>query len=396
MKDKIVEYEILALDPKEESKAKSAKAVAHGFLGVSDLWSDAIVDSKKARIDDGSVHLQVAVVEKDANGDEATARNGYFLKLKGPLERVGSMREGILAHLHGSKFSPLYVLRDEVSEEISRELYPLLYQVENALRRYLIKFMSTRIGSDWWDSTVSNEVSTKAKQRKKNERVFSAYINNETYLIDFGELGELVFAQTSGFVTREDIIEKITRMKETPEAVKEIKSQVQTNYQRFFKETFADVGFQDRWKKFEKIRNKIAHCNLFTLEDLEAGRELAKELSGIIEKADSKTQTVEITSQEREAIQERVIERSARESEITEELLLTELEEQEAKFKRTHPDGFVGLNRFMNIHLGQRGFDHYSVKDLCEKLEQDGKVEIYHVHQPGSEFSTAAIRVKRK
>ena len=183
-------------------------------------------------------------------------------------------------------------------------------------------------------------------------------------------------------------------MKETPEAVKLLKAEVQTNYQRFFKETFADMGFQDRWRKFEKIRNKIAHCNLFTLDDLDDGRDLAKEILDIVAKADSSTQTVEITSKEREAIQERVLERSDREDSITEEILLAELQKEEARFSKLS-DGFVGLTRFMNIHLGSKGYDHYSVKDLCERLGLEGKIEIYHVPQKGSEFETAAIRTNR-
>ena len=391
MKEKTFEFEVLALDPESRSKAKTAVALAHGFIAVSDLWNQPTIKKGTARIDDTETHLQVVAVDKDGGNNEDSTKNGYYLVLEGPLERIERMREGILAHLHDSKFKPLYVLKDTVSEEISKELYPLLYQVENSLRRYLIKFMSTRIGHDWWDSTVTNEVSTKAKMRKRNERVFSSYINNETYLIDFGELGEIIFAQTSGFVTREDIVEKITRMKESSEAVKELKSQVQTNYQRFFKENFADAGFQDLWRGFEKIRNKIAHSNLFTIEDLTEGKKLAEELLRIIEHADSENQTVEITNQEREAIQERVMERSHKTTEVTEEVFLSELKSEEEYFNQID-NGFVGLARFTNIHLGTKGYDYYSVRDVCRALKDKGKIEIYYVPNEGSEFDTAAIK----
>ncbi len=393
MKTSEIYFEVLALDPKGESRAKSVKSLAHAVGGVSELWKDSSVDGNTGRIDDGDVHLQISEVEKQDDGDEDAAKNSYFLILQGPLDRIGRMRENLLSFLSDNKFSPLYVLKDEVSEEVSKELYPHLYKVENALRRYLIKFMATRIGANWWEITVSGEVSTKAKMRKKNDRVFGAYVNNDAYLIDFGELGEIVFAQTSGFVTREDIVEKVSRLKETPEAVKELKAEIQTNYQRFFKESFADKEFRGKWKEFEKLRNKISHCNLFTLDDLENGRVLATELLEIINNADQNTQSISITTQERESIQERVLDRSTRDDEITEEIFLEELHNEESHFKNK-PNGFVGLSRFMNIHLGSLGYDHYSIKNMCEILDEKGGIEIYHVDNPDSEFKTAAIRSK--
>jgi hypothetical protein len=36
---------------------------------------------------------------------------------------------------------------------------------------------------------------------------------------------------------------------------------------------------------------------------------------------------------------------------------------------------------------------YYSVADMCSRLEQEGKIEIYHVPQPGSDRQTAAIRI---
>lgn len=390
----IINFEILALDPKGQCKAKSPKALTHALLGVSALWESPSINAKSATIDDGPVQLRVVAAQHGEGSDDATARTGYFLMLTGPLDRVGEMREGLLSHLKDAAFSPLYVLQDQVSSEIAKELYPRIYEVENALRKYLIKFMSTRIGADWWDTTVTNEVSTKAKMRKKNDPAFGPYLNNDAYLIDFGELGEIIFAQTSGYVTRDDIILKISHMKETPEAVKMLKAEVQTNYQRFFRETFADKGFQDRWRKLEKIRNKVAHCNLFALEDLREGRDLASELLDIITRADEENQKVEITSQEREAIQEQVLARSARDNSVTEQIFLSELRAEEARFKKRQPAGFVGYSRFLNIHLGSKGFDYFSIKDLCAKLEIEGKIEIYHVPQKDSEFPTAAIRSK--
>ena len=42
---------------------------------------------------------------------------------------------------------------------------------------------------------------------------------------------------------------------------------LETNYIKFFQDTFKDKGFQDKWTQLEEIRHKVAHSNLFTIED---------------------------------------------------------------------------------------------------------------------------------
>jgi len=82
------------------------------------------------------------------------------------------LRKSVTQYLKSQNFDSLYVLIDQASERIACELYPLIYQVENLLRQYLIKFMVTRLGPNWWDATATSEWSQKVRQRKNNEIVF--------------------------------------------------------------------------------------------------------------------------------------------------------------------------------------------------------------------------------
>lgn len=389
----ILKYEILALDPSEKTRCENAPSLLYMIRGFTSLWNEPTVREHDFQIVDGSTVLAVGEVkpptEEDSVTDAAFGR-AYIVSLHGRFDDIEPVRQPLTGFLKDQEFQLLYVLKDEVSEFIACQLYPHLYRIENLLRGYLIKFMSTRIGPTWWEVTVSREMTDKVKMRKKNERVFGKHVENSAYLVDFGELGEIIYEQSSGFVTREDIIKRINNLPETPEAIKDFKAELQTNYQKFFRESFADKDFKDKWKTFETLRNKIAHGNLFTAEDLRMGQQLAKEITDIITAADAQTEHLVITRKERDAIKDTVIERSSPWMDISEDQFLAQLEDQERYFERS--GGFVGLARFVKFHLGGLGYDFRSSYELAQRLEAQNRVEIYHVENPHDDHPTAAVR----
>jgi hypothetical protein len=272
--------------------------------------------------------------------------------------------------------------------------------------------MTTRFGGTWWKLNASKEMDDKAKMRKKNEVVFGKLIDNSAFLIDFDELGELIFEQTSGFLTREDIENRVTQLPETIEALRALKTDLQSNYHKFFKSAFADRDFKAKWNKWEYLRNKIAHTNLFTMEDLDDGKKVAAEIIEIITAAEQSKEQPVVTQSEREAMQEQVIAKtekndviiSPQPSEpvpsplsevITDQDFLSELAQQESYYQ-TRPDGFVGLARFIRFHLAELGFDESSARSTLQRLQLERKIEVYYVPNPyDSASKTAAVRTVR-
>jgi len=386
-------YELLALDPTESTRCQTAPALLHRLCGCSDLWKSPQLREDVFQIEDGSTILHVGFVQRPRQGDAETLDVSlgrvFIVTLKGEYEAIEPMRQPLTAYLHDEKFDHLYVLRDDISRRIACQLYPHLYRIENQLRGYLIKFMSTKVGPKWWEVTVSGDTSDKVKMRRKNERVFSKYVEASAYLIDFDELGKIIYEQSTGNVTKEDILKRITSLPETPEAIKQLKQNLQTNYQKLFKESFADKEFREKWREFEYLRNKIAHGNLFTAYDLQRGEELAGAITEMIGDADQKTEDLVLTQKEREAIQESAVERSHMPGVISEEEFLSKLESFERRF---HPKGgFVGLALFLRYLTGL-GFNYLASKDLVGQLQDEKKVEVYSVSNPEGEFDTSAIR----
>jgi uncharacterized protein with HEPN domain len=248
-------------------------------------------------------------------------------------------------------------------------------------------------------------MSNKAKIGKKNEVDFGRHVDNSAFLIDFDELGELVYEQSSGFLTRDDIVNRVTSLEDSVQALHSLKQELGTNYQKYFRKAFADRDFKSKWKNWEGLRNKIAHNNLFTNEDLIRGTELAKEIITIITDADQSTEKLEITQGEREARQEQVIAKTddaatlppqsdesvSLRKEITESEFLSELRDQESFYEK-RLDGFVGLTRFIRFHLAELGYGERSSRLVTARLKQSGKIEVYYVDNPYSSNTTAALR----
>lgn len=386
-------YQLLSLDPSSKTRCEDATSLLYLLRGFTALWDSPDIDEDECRLVDGDTSLLIVEAAPDqTDGEDSESDRAFILTLTGSYDAIEPKREPLASFLRDSDFSLLYVLKDEVSEHIACRLYPYLYRIENLLRGYLIRFMATRIGPKWWELTASTEMDDKAKMRKKNERVFGKHIENSAFLIDFDELGELVYKQSSGFLTRDDIVNRVANLAETPEAIKGLKQELRSNYDKLFKEAFADKGFKDKWKQFETLRNKIAHNNLFTAEDLDKGETLATDLTEIITSADDEAQKLVISADEREAIKEQVA-RSAtwQTKDLTEQVFFEELDKALAFAEEQ--GRFVGLTHFTNNALIPQGYSYFACHSMIDRLSDRGALDVYYVPNPTNpQHETAALR----
>jgi hypothetical protein len=250
--------------------------------------------------------------------------------------------------------------------------------------------MSTRIGPRWWEATASGEWRKKVSERKNNETVFSKYVDSNAYLIDFSDLGKMVYEQSSGFNSKDDVIRKITECDETPEAIKRLKEELKSNYQKFFKQHFRDNDFQQKWEKLQWYRNKVAHNNLFVDEDAVTAKEIAASLLAIIKTASDEIPNIQIEEAERAAIRESIVEKGLAFEVVTEEKFMYELARAEQYFDE--PGKYVGLSHFIKGHLGPMGYDYASSYSVAEKLQALGRLEFYKAKHPTDEYEVTAVR----
>jgi len=332
-------------------------------------------------------HVTVQAIEEDR---ELTGivNKAFVVRMEGSFDALEPRRRLLAQHLKQQSFECVYILIDDVSRVIAQKLYPDIYDVENRLRSYLIQFMTVRLGPRWWDITATGEIKQKVQQRRNNELVFGQHIDNRAYLIDFSDLGRFIYAHSSGYSSKEEIVQQLDSC-DTIDALSTLKTLLQTNYQRFFKETFKDRGFQAKWESLEKLRHRVAHNSLFLEQDLIDGAKLCGELKDIIKSAEDAIREVAFTAEEREAIRGSFVAEGYFDV-LTREKFLDELARCESRYN--WDDAFVGLKQFVKDHLGTEGYDYHSSYELAEQLRNDGIVEFYQVDNSDTGSRVTAIR----
>lgn len=386
-------FEFLILDTENKSAIQSESNLLHSLLSNGSLWdkSNPNIETAKLKITEGKTQIIASKVKAEADISEKAKI--FSLKIESNYDWLEPKRILILDFLKRQNFNHLYVLLDEVSEQIANQLYPFVYQVENLLRAYIVKFMTTRLGPKWWDITATNELNNKVRQRQNNDKIFNKdIVDNKAYLIDFGDLGEIIYSHSSGFTSKEDILKKITELEETSEAIQKFKEELKSNYQKFFKESFSDQKFQEKWQYLEKIRHKVAHNGLFINHDLEEGRIISQALIEIINNAINSIDKISLSSEEIDAIQKSFVQSQGFSDDISDDEFINQLKKAEEHYSQFE-DGFVGLSRFID-HLKSSGFHPYSTNKAIKRLEFSRKIEVYHEPNPyDSNNPTAAIRL---
>ncbi|MEH2295344.1 hypothetical protein [Nostoc sp.] len=385
-------FEVLCVDPQNKTVLQESQNVIHVLFANSTLWQSPSLTgiSQNLEIRDEDISLTVAKLEIESTS-ESLLKRAFSVRCSGSYERLEKVRLPVCQYLKSQGFEFVYILLDEISEFIAQQIYPSINRVENRLRKYIIKFFVTKLGPNWWEVTADAEMKKKASQRKNNETIFGSVIDNKVYLIDFGELGKIVYQQSSGYISREDIIRKVLEIESSENAVDRLKEELQSNYTKFFRETFKDQDFQHQWEKLEKLRHKVAHNNLFTNDDLQNCQRLATSLLKTIEDANLKIETIAFSADDLETIKSNIIEVADPYKVISEEELLNHLRERQEHYFRTN--GFVGLASFVKNYLGLIGYDYSASYSVIKQLEQQEKAEVYHIDGPNG-FRVAAVRLK--
>lgn len=376
-----LKFEILCVDSSNSSKVQNREQLLYSLASNSDLWSSPHLNQLKYEIDGND--LSVAVRQVDATrASEFVPQRAFLINAEGEFDALENFRLPLVTHLKTQNIGLVYILKDEISETIAREIYPLINKIESRLRGYLIKFFVTKLGPDWWRLTADAEMRKKAYERRNNEIVFSKFVDNNAYLIDFAEIGKIVYTQSSGFLDKEAIVERVMKLEPTAEAIEALQRDLETNYSKFFKETFKDNDFQAKWIQLAGIRHKVAHSNLFTKDDLDAAKEIYESLRKIIEIADEGIDDVVFSQDETIAVEEVLSENLPQPedyrfpfSPIDEATLLRELATREEYSNKR--GGYVGLGHFVTMHLGPMEYDYAASFDVINSLVRRGIIEIY-------------------
>ncbi len=429
-------FEILAIDKYGNAEISTESSMVHGLLFMESLWEtpeDQSNESKhQYRIHDSASGIDVIIQSVDTSNTLNDLIESAFLinVWSSNFEQLEKFRFKLIKHLKAKlSFSNIKVLKDDVSAKIAVDIYPLVNEVENALRRYITKFFTLKIGVNWWTTNFPKQLIDKIKVRKENDNIFSGFVDLDVSLIDFNDLGEVIYKHVAGFNKQENILNKIM-LANSPEDFMKLKGDLQTNYNKFFKTAFQDNYFEKKWRELFSIRNKVAHNIYFSIDELNKAKVLHDELMYIISNAESGIDEFRFSITEQEAIREATIEafedsdfklgklnseskvglkvlgkinlNQTMEDEenengkiITEEQLLRELDKSETITANNDNFQYLGLRNFVTRILANKGYAMGPTYALVNILKDKGVIEIYEIIDENVDWPVKAIRIKR-
>lgn len=418
-------FELLCIEPLEHD-IQSENSLLKALSFSNKLWNGnepkEVGGKGVFALTDSKLHITLFLKAFDTSKMLTDYSEGAFIvHAEGKdFDAMEAFRLRLLRHLKTTlQFNEIRILSDDISTSIANRLYPEINGVESLLRRYLTKFFTQRVGLNWWETSATKVMLDKAKSRSEKKDDFSELIKEDVSLVDFDDLGELIYKQTSGFNHPEKIIQKILSIKSADE-LQHLQSELQGNYTKYFKDFFQDKHFEPRWRELYRIRNKVAHQGIFFAYDLERGLQLSAALIEIITQAEQNIDELVFSIEEKEAIRNAAIEAAEDQAErglntiestpenyyrgglqglkvmgkiplpekeryITEDELLDELElALNAKYNY-----YVGLKWFVTTYLKGKHYTVTASYALINILVDKGQVEMYDVRTNDGYFIKA-------
>jgi hypothetical protein len=248
-------------------------------------------------------------------------------------------------------------LWDDLSFVCSKQAYPLIYEVENLMRKLITKFMVINVGAQW----AIDSGSEKLRQPKKGSTSTGDELD-VLYNLDFIELTEVLLARYKPKISDEDLTkthQKIFKAKASTELdLNNLKNIVQLSiWDKYFSDLtqYDAKKLKKNWHKLYLLRCKIAHNNFLDEDEYQQIINLAKELKKPLQNAIEKLEDIKILEEDKQSIGENSKD------------LIDEIEESHDKDPNTHSK--------LKLKLALNAFKMLTKTDF--KLEEEKPFDIY-------------------
>ncbi len=143
----------------------------------------------------------------------------YSFIFKGLLTEEALDRSGRVSKLHSSS-----VLDAATSERLSIKLldedlvtrarrmatvYTAIAAFENSVRAFIAKKLLEEVGDNWWDTSVSEKIRTKAESRREEENKIRWHAQRGDSLINYTEFGDLASIINQNWPLFEDHLQSL-------------------------------------------------------------------------------------------------------------------------------------------------------------------------------------------
>lgn len=243
-------------------------------------------------------------------GEITTDKHRFFhVKLicndKEQLELYEGFLRAIRTVLHRASNKPVYVLWDDIGFYFAQLAYPVVYEIENIMRKLITKFMLTTAGIAWTNDSIPQEVAESIRT-KASKNSF-----NYLYETDFIQLSNFLFKEYTSMNTK-NFTDRIRSAKALQDLqLEELKLIVpRSNWERYFSKIVNCESdyLRLRWDKLYERRNQVAHNKSINKGEFDEITRLIGEIRPKLQEAISKLDQITVSPEDREAVAENVAE----------------------------------------------------------------------------------------
>lgn len=195
-------------------------------------------------------------------------------------------------------------LWDDISFFYSKKSYPLIYKIENLMRKLISYFMLTHVGKEWLEEASPIVIKNAVAKSKRKQYI------DILHQIDFIQLGDFLFShyETQNIL---DLYEKIDNASSLEELdLEELKGYLsKSNWDRYFSKIVdcTDSHLHKQWKQLYELRCMVAHNSIINKSNYEDVCRISSEIESYLQKAIDNLDSVHVPEEDREIVAENVI-----------------------------------------------------------------------------------------
>lgn len=204
--------------------------------------------------------------------------------------------------LNTSHNREVITLYNGISGYYGAKAYPLIYRIENLMRKLLTQFMFVNIGEDWKENNMPDHLEGKIERNKDQNSC------DYLYQIDFIHLSNFLFDKPRN-KCKEELFQKLET--DPLELMGEDLTRYipRSNWEKYFEEIVDCDGeiLKQKWKRLYDLRCSVAHNRFIDRAKYQELQKIIEFVEPILLKAIRKLEIVKVNYNEKQELNEELI-----------------------------------------------------------------------------------------
>lgn len=288
------------------------------FCSTADQFKNLLMSNKRITMTDDSINFSNTTLEYTLSATEVNWKKNkeivFYFMVSSAEEDVEILENfDLLIHRINENCGQQFLINtiwDDVSIFYTNKLYSSMVEVENLLRKLIYRFMIKTAGSAWFDSTVPAGMKDAIKKTADKNHMDELPTEDQLYYADFIQLGWFFFEKYTTKPLNQNSVQELRNIIGEKDKIEEkLRDFLETyeaksNWERYFKEEIEVEDLYQKWQELYTYRNHVAHAKQLKHDGFKKAKELISELKEAFEKCLDHIDSVEMTEEQAEAVQE--------------------------------------------------------------------------------------------